>query len=401
MKRFNGEVFYSTIKGKLTARAEFYDEKQGKRRQVWRTVTGTKKDAKERVITAVEKILNDKSTSPRDYTFSEYAEYYKKNHAVPAKFVEGIKTEGKKTYKTIRCDIDRLAEFFKNKKIKDIKRDDILKFRKTRLETPVRTIYFEKVLITDEERATLNVNIRKKFKKVRKEKLTPRAVASVNHELRTFSAMMHVAYDNEWLDRLPRMKGVILGAIEKSRERIPTLEEFERLLDEAGKEPRRWHIRALMFLISEVGARPIECYNMKWEKETDDDSFVDMENKTVTLVSDKGKERRIDKLFMTDRLFQELIKLPRQNNYVLGKIKSAKRAWNNITSKTGVDVDLYSLRHFYSVRVDALPISDTLKMRLTRHTVRKTADKYRHYSDDDLKTVAEQLGDILESEIID
>lgn len=384
MKRFDGEIWFSTIKGKLTARGEFFDEKQNKRRQVWRTVKTTKKEAKNAVITEIERILNEKTKSPQDYTFAEFAEYYKSTHAVPAKFRDGVKYEGKKSWKIIRVDIKYLTEYFGKKKIKDIRRDDVLKYRTKRLETPVRVVYYEKVELTEAEKASLPSSSRKRFKKVKKERVSSRAVASVNHELRTFSAMMRVAFNNDWLDRQFNMSGVISSAGENRRERIPTTEEFERLLTEARREPKRWHLAALMLLISEVGARPIECFNLKWND-------IDLDARTVTLVSDKGKRRRIDKMFMTEKLYEELKNLPRFNEFVLGGIKSVKRAWNNIKSKTGIDVDIYAIRHLYSVRVDALLISDTLKMRMTRHTQRRTADRYRHYSDEDLKSVAEQL----------
>lgn len=386
MKRFTGEVFYSTIKGKLTARAEFFDEKKGKRRQIWRTVVTTKKDAKEKVINAVEKILND--ANPHDYTFSDFAEYYKTTHAVPAKFVDGVKVEGKKTWQTIHYDIGRLVEFFGSKKIRAITRDDILAFKKKRFATPVKITYFEKAPIPESEKHLYNS--RKKFIKIKKEKVSQRAIASVNHELRTFSAMMRVAWENHWLDYPFNMSKVISAVGEGRRERIPTDAEFETLLAEASKEPRRWHMTALMLLMSDVGARPVEALSLHWEK-TKDSSYVDLINKTVTLVSDKGKNRRTDTLFMTTRLFLALMRLPRNHKLVFGGIKSVKTAWGNIKKKTGLDIDLYAIRHYYSVRVDALLISDTFKMKLTRHSQRKTADRYRHYTDDDLKAAAEQL----------
>lgn len=385
MKRFTGEVFYSVIKGKLTARAEFFDEREGKRRQVWRTVTTTKKDAKERVITAVEKILNDDRANPKDYTFAEFAEYYKENHAVPAKFVEGVRVKGKKTWKTIRIDIDRLTEFFGKKKIREIKHDHILKFREKRLETPVKITYFEKVLITDEEREKLKVNPRKKFKRVKREKVSARAIASVNHELRTFSAMMHVAFKNEWLDRLPNMQGIIESAAEAKRERIPTPEEFSRILEEIPKEPRRWHLRAFVLLIADCGARPTEIFQLKF-------SEIDFVERFVTFTSDKGRRRTKRKIYLTERLYNELLTLPRTNEYVLGGIKSVKKSWNNIVDKLGYKgLTPYNLRHLFVSRLEAFGLSDFLKMRLSGHQTLKMSDRYTHFSDEVLKAVAEKL----------
>jgi integrase len=363
MKRFTGEVFYSTIKGKLTARAEFYDEKQERRRQVWRTVTTTKKDAKEKVVTAVEKILNGEVKNPKEQTFAEYAEYYKETHAVPAKFVEGIKTEGKKSYKIIRFDIDVLITYFGKMKLKDIKRDHVLKYRQKRLETPV-----------------------KKRDKDGNEYFTARAVASVNHELRTFSAMMNVAYANDLIDKPINMKGVILSSIENKLERIPTKAEFGKILDEIKKEQKRWHMTALVLLIADCGGRPIECFNLNW-------SDVDLINKTVIFTSDKGRKRTRRLIYMTDRLYNELLNLPRLNEYVLGGIKDVKRAWNNIKSKTGVDVDLYSLRHLYISRLDEFNLSPFLKMQLSGHSTVDMSAHYTHFSDDILKDVAEKLNE--------
>jgi integrase len=96
---------------------------------------------------------------------------------------------------------------------------------------------------------------------------------------------------------------------------------------------------------------------------------------------------------MTDRLYNELLNLPRLNEYVLGGIKDVKRAWGNIKSKTGVDVDLYSLRHLYISRLDEFNLSPFLKMQLSGHSTVDMSAHYTHFSDDILKDVAEKLNE--------
>ncbi|HRJ90052.1 MAG TPA: site-specific integrase [Pyrinomonadaceae bacterium] len=350
---FRGKVSFVEKAGSLHARATYRD-RNGDRRQVWRRVETTKAAAKLAVVTAIETILNAPEAAESNFTFSEFAKWYVENHVVPAAFHDGIKYKGKKSWRPIRTDIKALVAHFGRKKIADIRREDVLKYRTARLETP--TVHGKR-----------------------------RAIASVNHELRTLTAMLNVAWHNEWLNRPLNTTGLIMSAAENRRERIPTAQEFDAILDTIPKEPQRWHLLALALLIADCGARPVELFNLKWND-------LDMSEGSVRLTSDKGRKRTVRKIFLTRRAREAVADLPRFNEYVFGGIKSVKRSWATVLREAWLPkIDLYSLRHLYISRLDALGISLSLKMRLSGHTTATMSDHYTHFDDDQLKAVADKL----------
>lgn len=353
--RFTGKVSFVTKKdGSLFARAVYREGDKPK--QVWKKVTGKKSDAKDAVIKEIERRLNKEQ--PKEKTFRDLAEYYRQHHCVQPRFEEDVKVAGKKSYKIMLLDVGLLEAFFKDKPLKEITRDDIQRYKIQALDKPVRRV----------------INGQEYFKK--------RALATVHHHLRTLRSMFGVAYDEQWIDRIPSFRELVSAASETKRESIPTREEFERLLNACTGRPKAYYVKAVMLMIADIGARPIEIWNLKWS---------DVDGDIVVLTSDKGKRRIRTPKAMTPELKAEIGALPKFNEYVFGGIKSIKNAWKAIQKKAGCNVQLYDLRHLYASRLKAEGYDAMDVMKAMRHTRLATTDRYVKVGLDREREIAQRL----------
>jgi integrase len=349
--RFTGKVSFVERKGSTFARATYLQN--GKRREVWRKVEGKRRDAQNAVINEIESILSNTDSTPR--TFHELAEYVIKTKAIPANFVNDEKVKGIKTYKQMRSVIGDLDTFYDDTPLTKMTRDAVQRYRVHIIEKPARG--------------------------------KQRSNASVFQHLRILRSVLNVAEQERWMDRAPSFKGLISSAAEARREDIPSRETFDRILDATQERQRLNHIKPVVLMIADCGARPVELWYLKWSK-------VDFETMEVTLMSDKGVRRHYRTVPITTRVAEALQKLPRLNEYVFGGIKSVKRGWNSIRLLAKTEVDLYSLRHVFATRLDMMPISQNQRQKLMGHSskemfgryaklTQETSDAVRQYLEDD------------------
>lgn len=354
--RFGGTISFIEKHGSLFARGTYL--KDGKRKQVCRKVVGKRKDAQNAVIDEIERILQG-IEEPR--TFHDLAQYYLKEKAVPAEFSQDRKIAGMKTYQKRISVIKQLDAYFGNVKLERITRDAVQRYR---------------------------AHIAKK--QVRKKNefgnfiWVERSLASVNEHLRTLRAMLNTAEHERWLDRKPSFKGLISLAAETRREDIPDKDEFLKILQACNTRQRLNHIKPIVLMIADTGARPVELWQLKW---TD----VDLEKGFVTLMSDKGVKRTYRTNPLTSRVVSELGKLDKYNEYVFGGIKGIKRGWRSIREISGCEVDLYSLRHVFATRLDMMPISQTQRQLLMGHAPKDTFARYAKLTSEVIEMVRERL----------
>jgi hypothetical protein len=162
---FTGKVSFLKKNGALYARAVYRDPDP---KQVWRKVKTTKAEAKAEVIQEIEDRLK------------------------PIPKHEHI--AGKKSYKVMLFDVAELEAFFGDKKLREMTRDDIQRYRIKALSKTVRR------LDDDGE-----------------EYLKKRSLSTVNHHLRTLRSMLGVAYEQLWIDRIPPFSNLISPASEGRR----------------------------------------------------------------------------------------------------------------------------------------------------------------------------------------
>jgi len=221
---------------------------------------------------------------------------------------------------------------------------------------------------------------------VKTEIFVQRKLSGVNHELRILRAMLNVALENDWIQRLPNFAGLISQAAETTREIIPTEEEFARILDEVKNLQNVLYVLPIVLLLADSGARPIEVFTLLWDN-------VDLVNRKVIFTSDKGKRRTRRNIGITERTAEAIDALPRHNKFVLGGIKSIKESWNTLKLRADVQhIDLYHLRHLFATRIDKIEgLSEYDKMQLMGHSQLKTRAVYTKLLDETIDSVAEKL----------
>jgi integrase len=370
--RFKGKVSFVEKNGKQYARASY--AKDGKRHQVWRVVEQRKSDAKDAVVAEIERILNDTGETA-DKTFHDLAVYYEKTKAQPARFEHDQKVSGCQdlsptaTYhSTTRCALRGHASY-----------------ARLVVTTPKRT---KSVLLDRPVRHIEGGSVR--LQRVR--------LLLLISTLRVLRAMLNKAEQNGWITRKVNFSGLIAHAAEAKRETYPSQAEFERILQACEKRQRLNHVRPIVLLIADTGARPVELWQLRW-------SDVDLPNANITYTSDKGVRRTRRTIPLTDRCVSELRLLPRMNDYVMGGIKSIKRAWKSIQKEAATDVDLYSLRHLFATRIDLMPISQNQKQKLMGHTSAAMFGRYAKLTDETVEDVRGWLNanpylPVIDSEVV-
>jgi len=337
-------------------RGAYTDSDTRKQKQIWRKIVTTKTHAKAAVIREIERRLNNSEPEPTRFTFREFATYYSQHEAVPAKFVDDVKIVGKKSWRKIRYDINYLVEYFRDIQLVQIKRTHVKQYRLQRLETPV----------------------------MRKGKAHPRKLSGVNHELRTLRAMLNVALENDWIEKLPNFKGLISQASENQRENIPTETEVTLILDAVETIDNKLFVKPFVLMLADCGARPIELYTLKWAE-------VDFEKGLVLFTSDKGKRRTRRTVGLTERAAAAIADLPQNNKFVFGGVKSFKKSWATARKRSGVDIQMYSLRHYYRSRLEKLGVPLVAAMKLLGHQTVDMSQRYTHLSAEDARNYANAL----------
>jgi integrase len=352
--RYTGTVSFVEQNGSVHARGVY--KKNGQRKEKWCKVTTTKKAAKETVIEKIERDLSGEQVK----TFRQLAEYYKAHHAVEAEYVGDEKVRGIKTWKQARSVVGDLTRFYKDAELNSITRDRLSAYRVQLAKKPVKHI------------------------RDKKEVWEQRSLASVNQHMRILRTVLGIAEQEGWISKVPKFKGLISSASEAKREDMPTTVELTRILQACGTRQRLNHVRPIVIMLADTGARPVELWNLKWKD-------VDLDKRLVTLTNDKGKRRNRREVPISARLYDELMELPRTNHLVFGGLKSVKRAWQSIKKLAKVDVDLYSLRHFFATRIDMMPMSQNQREKLLGHTSGAMFGRYAKLTDETIVSVREML----------
>lgn len=113
---------------------------------------------------------------------------------------------------------------------------------------------------------------------------------------------------------------------------------------------------------------------------------------TEVLTSDKGTRRRSRRIFFTDRAREAVAQMARENEFVFSGLKNFRNTFNRYVQKLQLEpFTMYSLRHLYVTRLDALGISPFLKMKLSGHETVEMSDRYTHFDDETAREIARRL----------
>ncbi|MBX7172777.1 MAG: site-specific integrase [Pyrinomonadaceae bacterium] len=323
-------------------------------------------------------------------TFRELANDYKERKLIPAKYHQGRKIAGLRSYQNSLNFLKILLDYFGNRRIKDISPATLESFKQKRLAEPVI--------------------IKKKVAKGKIELVERhRAIASVNRELALLRTMLNDAVYNGWLDRSPFLnaKGVVSVADEVKRERILTFEEERRLLDACnaittlkyqknGKEvianhkSNREHLKPLIITALDSSMRRGELFKLIWRD-------VDLINRKINILAFNTKTAKARAVGMTQRVFDELTALweksaKDENDLVFGVKDTVKRSFASACRLANIeDFRFHDLRHTAITRMIQAGLQPMEIMKISGHTQINTFARYVNPNTDAVQRIADTL----------
>jgi integrase len=356
MKNPIGQIFKQTIERRGKKVIVFDVRKRYIQNGVTRSKTKrcyTKAEA----IIALQNLPNaigaDKIITVRtDYFFSELVEYYKKEYVKPAVFVNGRKVAGfQRNLKNIEKILKELSGSFGKVQIKTISYEDLRKF--------AETISQQKT-----ERGDFP------------------AVSTVNEKLSLLRRLFNVAIQMNWMDANPfkRGKPLIVRSAETVRNRMLNFDEEKRLLDAC--IGRREHLKSLIICALDTAMRKGEIFNLTW-------NLVDLNERVIYITDseEKSKTGKAGILPMTTRLFDILKEREKyaRDEFVFKKF-DYKRSFGSACKLAELeDLHFHDLRGTAATRMLMAGVSETLVMKITRHTQFKTF--FNHYTNIDLQGI--------------
>lgn len=369
-----------TINGNLYARIQWIDEITGKRKEKLRRAD-SRTEARKLIKEMVGELENQgEATLHSDkLTFSSLAKDYEAKKLVKATFANGIKVAGKRSLLPSKSVLKPLVEHFGRRTIRAIKASDIDAYKAKRIETPV-------VIKTKDG-----------------EIMRPRQISSVNRELEHLRAIFNFAKDDGLIPKSPfevKGKSLIVKRAENGRDRILSHEEEERLLQACGsrvttyvrkgrpvtmedKGDSRKHLRALIIVAVDTGARRGELFQLQWKD-------VDFDAGTLTIQASNSKTERTRTIGLTSRAKGELENLWDEslkdvNALVFGVTSTIKNAWKTLCTTARIhDLKFHDLRHTATTRMIRAGVSHTEVMKITGHTQISTFLRYLNMTNESL-----------------
>jgi integrase len=355
--------------------------KDGKRVQDTRKPRDNTKTAARNLAKEMLKELEEqgpKSLDAANMTFAQMAQFYEETYLTDPEYVDGRKVAGYRGKYVFGIILKIHKNYFGHQRIKEITHGDLKKFKAVRLKTPA--VFGKNTRGTDKSGNVIQ---------------RQRSIATVHKELSLLRRIFNVAVSNGWLTKNPFDMGdsLINPGDEKSRERILTKEEEEKLL--AACTGPRGHLRPIIICALDTGMRRGEIFKLTW---TD----VDFESGIINIKAFNTKTLRERQVAMTSRLSQELYALwhnSRRNpdELVFGITTSSKKGFARVREIVGLpDLRFHDLRHTHATRLVAghVPLSEV--GRVLGHTQANTTYRYVNANVETARRAAAVLNDFNE-----
>lgn len=216
----------------------------------------------------------------------------------------------------------------------------------------------------------------------------PRAIRSTNAEVGALLRVFTFAHKRGWIARNPFNDGdSLLGkAEENQRDRIPTDDEINRLIEHA-VAPRA-HLRPLIFAALDTGLRKGKLFTLTKAQ-------IDLENKLLDLGKPATKGKKHPRFVgITERLAKELeawfavYEVP-EGEPIFGIKDDCKTSWATLCKLARVtDLHFHDLRHWYATNAILAGLPKDLVMKQTGHTQQRTFDRYFNVDEEIARRVA-------------
>lgn len=211
----------------------------------------------------------------------------------------------------------------------------------------------------------------------RKDKLTP---ATVNRYLQTLRGAIRLAEKRHYQTARP-FEGVSMLAEDNERNRLPTDEELERILDAAKGE-----LRLLIILARWTAMRASEILGLEWKR-------VDLKNATVRLEASHTKGKRIRDVPLPAAAVEALKAWPRRidtQNLFERNIATMSPAFGKLCASLGIeDLHLHDLRHFRLTELRRAGADLFVLQQISGHRTLEMLRRYSHVSLDEMRRAVE------------
>lgn len=213
----------------------------------------------------------------------------------------------------------------------------------------------------------------------------------VDHEVGAAKSVINKAFDNDLVSgetvKAFRRARKLLKRGSNARDRILTLEEFSRLLENSAQ-----HIKWVLSTAFYTGMRRGEILSLTWGK-------IDMDGRLIRLEAEDTKDKEPRTIPICEELYQVLRAIPRaihDDHVFLYKgqpIKSIKAGLIRACRDAGIDYGrftkrgfvLHDLRHTFNTYMRKAGIPESVIMEITGHSTREMFDRYNTIDHDDRK----------------
>ncbi len=325
--------------------------------------------------------------------FDDLCDYYREQYACQAKYVDGRKVAGLRSWDTVRGQIEVVRAYFAGRLLRSITYEDLRRFKIDRLNAPLvwvaRSVErLEEQRIAAREKGDLQAatECEEQLLDLQKKR---RSIASVNRELALLSRMFGVAARQQWIRANPFVHGekLISSADEKQRMRIISLEEEKRLLS-ACAESKNPYLRPIVICALDTGMRQGEIFKLVW-------GDVDFERQFITIRAFNTKTMTAREVAMTPRLQLELRKLGGkrpESERVFRVSDNVKKSFATARKAAGLEeVRFHDLRHTTASRLASGGLNINHVGRLLGHTQPRTTYRYINANEDTAMAAAKIL----------
>jgi integrase len=203
--------------------------------------------------------------------------------------------------------------------------------------------------------------------------------AVVNHELIILKQLFNKCTEWNMAETNPA-KGVKLAKLNNERTRHLSPEEAERLLACCNPD-----FRDVVLLAMHSGCRSKEIKTLRWNN-------VDLQQRTITILSQHSKNKDVKIVPMSDDLYETFTRIKAERNrgpedvVFLSRYgkpwKSWSTGWENACQRAGLsNLHFHDLRHCFASRLAMNGTAQKNLMQLLGHRDSKATERYTHFSD--------------------
>lgn len=378
-----------------------YTDNEGKKREKKRLVnsSGEAVTMRRQLKLEIELELNPPPVdeTPVEKTFFELIAYFETEFVKKAVIVNDQKIEGyKEDLETIRRHLKYFREFFADVPIKKITFDDVRRYKLNRLNEPIKVEYYEKIPLTETERAALPPKSRRRFRYEKKERTSSRKFSSVHRELSRLRKIFNVALRQGWIIVNPFSQGesLIQPGMETARLRICSFDEEQQLLAQC--TAKRKHLRQIITFALDTAMRKGEIFKLVWKD-------VDFANRRIFVKATNTKTGKSRYVPLTSRAKAALEKIKAVNslsgNLVFGILTDADRAWDSAVENAKIEgLTFHDLRATAITRMLRAGLQEAEVMKISGHSQYSTFLKYVRQDSTGAALSADKMDAYLERE---